>query len=125
MKTASTLVIGASLDETKYSNLCLRELVENDIPAYAIGLREGSIAGVPVVKGFPILNDIHTVTLYLNAIRQLEYYDYLLKMKPARVIFNPGTENPEFETLLEENGIEVVSACSIMMLKAGVFFENN
>lgn len=121
MTSKTTLVIGASENVSRYSNICIRELISNDLPVEAIGLREGSIEGVIIRKGFPSLNNIHTVTLYIGPQHQPEYYDYILSLKPERVIFNPGTDNPEFETLLMSKGIEVTAACSIMMLHAGLY----
>jgi uncharacterized protein len=118
-----TLVLGASIIDTRYSNICIRNLVEHEFPVEALGLRDGTVAGIKIQKGTPELDGIHTVTLYLGAHNQLPYYQYILDLKPARVIFNPGTENPEFEELLANSGIEVASACSIMMLHAGVYFE--
>ena len=116
------LLLGASLDSGRYSNMCLSDLAIRNIQVYAVGLREGVISGIRISKDLPEKTDFHTVTLYLGAKNQKPYYEYILNCKPARVIFNPGTENPEFENMLESNGIEVLSACSIMMLHAGVFF---
>jgi uncharacterized protein len=66
-----------------------------------------------------VLTDIDTVTVYVGAQNQPPFYDYLLSLKPRRVIFNPGAENPEFETKLRENDIEVLSACTLVMLSVG------
>lgn len=117
--TKSTLVIGASLKESRYSNQCVKTLVSAHLPVTAAGLREGKIDGIPVQSGFPELHDIHTITLYLGPQNQESWYDYILKLNPKRVVFNPGTENPEFEDMLAENGIEVVEDCTIMMVQGG------
>jgi uncharacterized protein len=117
----STLVIGASLKQYRYSHICVKTLVADQIPVAAIGLREGFIDQVPVNTGFPELSDIHTVTLYLSPENQLPWYNYILKLMPERVIFNPGTENQEFEDLLTNVGIEVTADCTIMMVEGGRF----
>jgi predicted CoA-binding protein len=117
----STLVIGASLKEYRYSHICVKTLVADQIPVTAIGLREGFIDQVPVKKGFPELTDIHTVTLYLSPENQLLWYNYIMKLMPERVIFNPGTENQEFEDMLANTGIEVTEDCTIMMVEGGRF----
>jgi hypothetical protein len=44
------------------------------------------------------------------------FYDYIVSLKPRRVIFNPGTENPEFVQLLEANGIQCEIACTLVLL---------
>ena len=117
----STLVIGASLKEYRYSHICVKTLVAAGFQVTAIGLREGFIDKVPVLSEFPELTDIHTVTLYLGPQNQLPWYNYILTLKPERVIFNPGTENQEFEDLLTNAGIEVTEDCTIMMVERGRF----
>lgn len=117
----STLVIGASLKEGRYSNICVKTLVSGHFPVTAIGLREGAIDVIPVQSGFPELKDIHTVTLYLGPDNQKSWYDYILKLNPERVVFNPGTENQEFEDMLSDAGIEVIEGCTIVMVKAGSY----
>ena len=113
-----TLVLGASLKPSRYSNLAIHRLVRHDQPTVAVGLREGDVAGVAIkTEKFPF-EDIDTVTLYLNAKRQEEYYEYILSLKPNRVIFNPGTENPELYRLLKENGIAFENACTLVMLSS-------
>jgi uncharacterized protein len=117
----STLVIGASLKENRFSNICVKALVSDHIPVTAIGLREGNIDEIQVLTGFPELANIHTVTLYLGAGNQKHWYDYILKLNPKRVIFNPGAENEEFETLLSKAGIEVLEDCTIVKVHAGTY----
>lgn len=117
----STLVIGASLNENRYSNICVRTLVAHKIPVTALGLREGFIDKTPVLSGFPILNNIRTISLYLGPHNQPGWYNYILNLKPERVIFNPGTENPEFRQKLILEGIKVVEDCTIVMVEGGRF----
>jgi len=115
----TTLVLGASLNETRYSNTCVKTLVSGHFPVLALGLREGTIGQIPVMSGSPELNDIHTVTLYLGPVNQKPWYDYILDLHPARVIFNPGTENDEFRDLLSSAGITTIEDCTIMMVQSG------
>ena len=115
----STLVIGASLKESKYSNICVRTLKSGHFPVTAIGLREGMIDTTPVLAVAPELSNIHTVTLYLNADNQKPWYEYILKLNPKRVVFNPGAENDEFTKMLKAAGIEIVEDCTIMMVQYG------
>ncbi len=113
-----TLVIGASLNPARYSNLAISRLVRNGQPTVAIGLKKGKVEGVEIQTEKLPFEDIHTVTLYLNAKRQQEYYDYILSLKPERVIFNPGTENPELYQLLRENHIEFENSCTLVLLSS-------
>ncbi len=117
-----TLVIGASDNPDRYSNIAVNRLRKFGHEVEAIGLREGrKVADVTIQKGQPDLKDIDTVTLYLNPTNQIPYYDYLLKLKPRRVIFNPGTENFELENKLKEGKIEVEEACTLVLLSTGQY----
>lgn len=111
-----TLVLGASLKPSRYSNLAINRLINNDHPVEAIGLRKGEVAGVSISTEKEEFDSIDTVTLYLNPKRQEEYYNYIVSLKPKRVIFNPGTENPEFYKILKENNIESEVACTLVLL---------
>ena len=116
-----TLVIGASLNPSRYSNIAINRLVSYKHPVVAIGLREGEVAEVNIVKKKTLFKDIDTVTLYLNAKRQEEYYDYIISLKPNRVIFNPGTENSEFYKILNENKIDFEEACTLVLLSTNQY----
>lgn len=111
-----TLVLGASANSERYSFIAISRLLQYNHEVVAIGQRQDSVFGIQFNIGFPKLEGVHTVTLYLNPLRQKEYYDYILSLKPIRVIFNPGTENPEFYTLLEKYSIEVEVACTLVLL---------
>ncbi|MAZ72678.1 MAG: CoA-binding protein [Flavobacteriaceae bacterium] len=111
-----TLVLGASLKPNRYSNLAIHRLVAYKQEVEAIGLRKGIVAGVEISTEKIPFENIHTVTLYLNAQRQEEYYDYIISLNPKRVIFNPGTENPTFYQLLQQKNIEVEVACILVLL---------
>lgn len=116
-----TVVIGASENSDRYSNRAVRSLVQHNEPVIAVGLREGKIGDVEILTGFPKLEDVETVTLYVGPQNQPSWYDYILSLKPKRVIFNPGTENPELEKLCAEAGIETVEACTLVMLSVGTY----
>lgn len=111
-----TLVLGASMNPGRYSNLAIQRLTSYKQPTVAVGLRNGEVAGVSITKDKENFEDVDTVTLYLNPQRQKEYYGYILSLEPNRVIFNPGTENPELYAILRENNIEVEVACTLIML---------
>ncbi|MGX5820808.1 CoA-binding protein [Chitinophaga lutea] len=116
-----TVVIGASENPERYSFLAVNRLRANGHPVTAIGNREGQIGDTPIVKEHPVLKDVDTITLYLNPMRQAEYYDYILGLHPKRIIFNPGTENPELIQLAKAAGIETKEACTLVMLSTGQF----
>ena len=116
MKNKKTLVLGATTKPERYANIAINKLVEKGHSVLAIGQNNGEVAGVSIyTKQIPLKN-IDTVTLYLNPQRQRAYYNYIIETKPKRVIFNPGTENPEFYQLLQANGIKVEVACTLVLL---------
>ena len=116
MKNKKTLVLGASTKPERYSFKATTLLVEKGHSVLAIGQNTGEIAGIKIyTKAIP-LSQINTVSLYLNPARQRDYYNYIVEAKPKRVIFNPGTENPEFYQLLKLNNIKVEVACTLVLL---------
>ena len=118
---AKTLVIGASTKPERYSNLAVRKLVENNIDTTAFGLGGGTVSGVQIKDKLEDFQNIHTISLYLNPKNQREYYQKIVDMRPKRVIFNPGTENPEFQKILSDAGIEVEVACTLVLLSTGQY----
>ena len=117
----TTLVMGASENVQRYSNMAIRKLVNHNHKVKAFGIRGGEVSDIPIEK-LPIhCEEIDTVTLYLNPTKQKPYYDYILSLKPRRVIFNPGTENPELQTLLKKNGIAFEEACTLVMLSTNQY----
>lgn len=111
-----TLVLGASENPARYANIAIKRLRANKISTVALGLRKGEVAGVKIENEKVPFENIHTVTLYLGPARQEEYYDYVVSLQPKRVVFNPGTENPEFYGILRENNIETEVACTLILL---------
>ena len=116
-----TLVLGASLKPNRYSNYAIQRLMAHDYEVVAIGLKEGIVDGVTIDIELKAYKDIDTVTLYLNAKRQVSYYDYIIGLKPNRIIFNPGTENPEFFQLLKENNIDFEIVCTLVLLSTNQY----
>jgi predicted CoA-binding protein len=118
----TTLVLGASTNPERISYEAVKILLARGIPVIALGKKEYDMGDIRILAGQPVLNEkVHTVTLYLNAVNQEQYYDYILSLEPERIIFNPGTRNPEFADMATINGIEVVEACMLVMLKNGEF----
>jgi len=116
-----TLILGATDNPARYAYLAANRLVSHGHPIINIGLRQGEVAGVPIERAGEIYKDVDTVTLYLGPGNQEQYYDYILQLKPRRIIFNPGTENPELRDLAEQNGIETTEACTLVLLSTGQY----
>lgn len=116
-----TLVLGASENPARYSNMAIKKLLSHGQAVTAIGKAAGNISGVDIITEHPQADDIDTVTLYLNPMHQKAYYEYILSLNPRRIIFNPGTENEELETLAEQRGIEAIEACTLVLLSIGQY----
>lgn len=116
-----TLIIGASTNPDRASFSAIQRLVAAGHPVTALGIRAGEVAGVTIRTDRPELDDVDTVTLYLNATNQADWYDYILSLRPRRIIFNPGTENPAFFRKAQMEGIEVENACTLVLLAMGAY----
>jgi uncharacterized protein len=111
-----TLVLGASENPSRYSHLALQRLQSHQHPVLAIGKKKGIVGSIAIETEKKDWKDVDTVTLYLNPIHQKEYYNYILSLKPKRIIFNPGAENEELAEMASEQGIQPVEACTLVML---------
>lgn len=120
-EVTTTLVLGASENPARYSNMAIKRLRLHGRPVKAVGLKAGRVGDVPIETGLPAFENIHTVTLYLNPLHQQMYYSYILSLRPRRIIFNPGTENDELAQLAESSQIQPVEACTLVLLATGQY----
>ncbi|MBC7851295.1 MAG: CoA-binding protein [Chitinophagaceae bacterium] len=120
-KAKTTLVMGASDNPSRYSYLAINRLKNSGHPVVAIGKKKLNVNGVTVENSQVPFENVDTVTLYLNPLHQQPYYDYILSLKPKRVIFNPGTENEELQNKLDKAGIQYMEACTLVMLSTGQY----
>lgn len=111
-----TLVLGASENPSRYSNMAIKRLREHGHDVVAIGNRAGKVEDVGIIKDQPNIENLDTVTMYLSARNQEQYYDYILDQNPKRIVFNPGAENPELAGKAREKGIEPMNACTLVLL---------
>ncbi|TKK70916.1 CoA-binding protein [Ilyomonas limi] len=116
-----TVVLGASDSPMRYSFLAVRRLKSYDHPVVAIGKKKGSVDDIQIITEHPLMDDVDTITLYLNPTHQKQYYDYILSLHPKRIIFNPGAENPELATLAKQNNIQPMNACTLVLLSTGQY----
>jgi len=115
-----TLVLGASAKPERFSNKAVLRLQKLNYPVIALGLRDDYIGSIRIRQGMPAdLGPVHTLAMYLGARNQKQYYDYIISIKPVRIIFNPGTINPELTDLACRNGIRTVNDCVLTMLNCG------
>lgn len=116
-----TLILGASTNPARYSYLVANKLTRKGYPIVNVGLKEGTVAGVEIERAEKIHDDIDTISLYVGPKNQPVYYDYILQTRPKRLIMNPGTENPELAEKAKAAGIEVVEACTLVMINTGQY----
>jgi predicted CoA-binding protein len=121
MQTPVTLVLGASPNPERYSFLATNLLNDKGYQVYPFGVKKGNIGNAAILNEWPKNGSIDTVTLYVGPAGQLEYYDAIMNLAPRRIIFNPGTENPDLQALAASKGIETVVACTLVMLKTGQY----
>lgn len=117
----TTVVLGASANPARYSNMAINRLRAHGHPVIAIGKRSAKVGDTTVETTETKVENPDTVTLYLNPDNQKPYYEYIMELKPKRIIFNPGTENEELETMARKAGIETMEACTLVMLSTGQY----
>ena len=115
------VVLGASPNPDRFSFKAVKRLVRHHYDVVAIGKRKGFIEDIPIITEQLPLQNVHTVTMYLAPNHQGEIFDYVISLRPRRIIFNPGTESPEFEEWLESYNIDIVHDCTLIMLATGRF----
>ncbi len=116
MANKKTLVLGASPNPARYSHMAIKRLTANQHQVVAIGKRKGNVDNIEIDIQQKPIEDIDTVTLYLNANNQKQYYNYILSLNPKRIIFNPGAENEELNDLATTKGIKTMEACTLVLL---------
>lgn len=121
MAKKKTLVLGASDNPSRYSYLAIKMLQQYEHPVVAIGRKATTVSGIKIETGCIPFTDVDTITLYLNPANQVPYYDYILSLKPKRILFNPGTENVELEELAEKHHIKTLNACTLVLLSTSQY----
>lgn len=118
-----TVILGASTNPSRYAYMAANMLSEYGHQIVPVGIKNGNVAGQQILnlKELPKVENVDTVTLYLGPQNQPEWYDYILSLKPTRIIFNPGTENPELIERATAQGVEPVEGCTLVMLRTGTY----
>lgn len=110
------LILGATTNQDRYAYKAAEKLIDNNFNIIPVGIKKGSIFENTIKNDKTIVDNIHTITLYIGPDNQKEWYNYIIDTKPKRVIFNPGTENSELQTLLVDNRINYEEACTLVLL---------
>ncbi len=121
MKAKTTLVLGASDNPSRYSYLAIKRLRSHGHPVKAIGRKHSFVDDTEIMTEKKPLEGIDTITIYMNSLHQQEYYNYILSLRPKRIIFNPGAENDELAELAAQKNIETIEACTLVMLSTNQY----
>jgi len=118
----TVLILGASENPMRYSHNATLMLLEYGHNPVLVGKSGMEVMGIPIHRDIPEdFSKPDTITLYINPLHQQAWLDKIIGLQPGRVIFNPGTENPEFMEKLEAANISYLEACTLVMLRAGQF----
>jgi predicted CoA-binding protein len=123
MQKKKTVIVGASSNPGRYAQIAARMLKEYDHPIIPLGLSGGEVFGETIlnIQQKPDLKEVDTITLYVSPKHQLGWYDYLISLNPKRIIFNPGTENPDLIEMAKAENIEPVIGCTLVMLRTNQY----
>lgn len=122
MNTQKVLLLGASTNPERYAYMAAKLLLQKSYEVILVGIKAGNLNSTKIeTDKNKIFLDIDTITLYVGAKNQSEWYEYILKTNPRRIIFNPGTENPELYEKAKQQGIECIEACTLVLLRTGQF----
>lgn len=115
-------IIGASPKPARYSYRAMQSLKEHEHQVYLVNPAYGEIEGKPVFKEVnKIPEAIDTITMYISGDKCRNLESDIVEKKPKRVIFNPGSECGNLKDALSQAGIEVVEACTLVLLSTGQF----
>ncbi len=115
------LILGATTNTNRYAYRAAESLTKHGFDIVPVGVRKGEVFGKTILNDKSLVDDIHTVTLYVGPANLTEWETYIIDLHPKRVIFNPGTENKPFEERLKKANIEVEHACTLVLLNLGAF----
>ncbi len=118
-----TVIIGATTNTSRYAYMAAERLTGANIEFVPVGIKKGEVLGQEIqpIREKPMIEDVHTVTMYIGSQNQPEWYEYILSLKPKRIVFNPGTENDDFQKMAKKQQIEVVEGCTLVMLGVGTY----
>lgn len=115
-------ILGASPNPDRYSNQALQLLGRYDYRPIPVNPAFPEIEGLTCFPNLAAIGEpLHSITIYLNPTRSSPLIDEIVAANPQRIIMNPGAENEALAEAASSAGIEVVEACTLVMLKTGLF----
>jgi predicted CoA-binding protein len=121
-KHQAVVVLGASSNPNRTSYLAAKLLMQKGRPVFAYGNKKGKIGQLAISDSIPnnYNQEVDTISIFLKPEQQIDYYNYILQSNPKKLIFNPGSENPELEALVKLKKTEVVTNCTIALTVMGI-----
>lgn len=120
--TETVAIIGATDKRDRYANKALHALQKNGHAVVLVNPFKEEVEGRECLDSVADYNGkIDTVTLYVNPKRFQDHIDDVIKVQPKRVIMNPGTEDDMHRRTLEDAGIEIIQACTLVLLSTNQF----
>jgi predicted CoA-binding protein len=118
-----TVILGASPNPQRYAYEAARRLAGRGLEFVPVSIKKGEVFGQEIldIRTRPAIANVHTVTMYMNADHQNQWLDYVLSLKPQRIIFNPGAENHKLAAAARAQGIITENACTLVMLSVGTY----
>lgn len=116
-----TVILGATPDPSRFAYKATQMLSCHGYEVVPVGIKKGKIAGKKILNNYPAIECVDTITLYVGARNLTPLFDYILGLKPKRIIFNPGTENEDLINLADQKGIQAVVGCTLVMLSTGTY----
>lgn len=116
-----TVVLGATPDPTRFAYKAANMLVDYGHEVIPVGIKKGEVAGQKILNDKPDLEEVDTITLYISPQNQTDLLDYMISLKPKRIIFNPGTENDKLMAMAKNNNIQSIIGCTLVMLAVGTY----
>ncbi|WP_143961496.1 CoA-binding protein [Litoribacter populi] len=120
MTQKKTVILGATSNTSRYAFIAANMLDDYGMEYIPVGIKTGQVNGKEILdlREKPEISDVDTVTLYIGARNLPEWHDYILSLKPKRIIFNPGTEDQELMKKAKNEGVETVFGCTLVMLRS-------
>lgn len=116
------VILGASDRSDRYAHKAMKALLRHGHEVVLVHPRHKEIEGRPVLADVgDVIGPVDTVTMYVGPAISSGLAEKLVALKPRRVIFNPGSENPDLQAKLAEAGIQEEEACTLVMLATGQY----
>jgi len=118
----NVVVLGASNKSSRYSCMAIERLVQSGHKVFPVHKILKEVFGIKVYSCLSEIDEpIDTLTIYVNQEMSKSLEKDILQLKPKRIIFNPETENSDLANKAKAAGIEVVFACTLVLLSMNKF----